>query len=48
MADVCVQYTDCPKEYPVVFCTTNGQGHNDQSNRAIPGFKDFFDMMNAP
>jgi polyhydroxybutyrate depolymerase len=47
MADVCVQYTDCPKEYPVVFCTTNGQGHNDQSNRAIPGFKDFFDMMNA-
>lgn len=48
MTDVCVQYTDCPKEYPVVFCTTNGQGHNDQSNRAIPGFKKFFDMMNAP
>jgi hypothetical protein len=48
MSDVCVQYTDCPKEYPVVFCTTNGQGHNDQSNRAIPGFKKFFDMMNAP
>jgi poly(3-hydroxybutyrate) depolymerase len=48
MADVCVQYTDCPAEYPVVFCTTNGQGHNDQSNRAIPGFKKFFDMMNAP
>lgn len=48
MSDVCVQYTDCPKEYPVVFCTTNGQGHNDQSNRAIPGFKKFFDMMNPP
>jgi polyhydroxybutyrate depolymerase len=44
--DVCVQYTACPKEHPVVFCTTNGQGHNDQSNRAIPGFKKFFDMMN--
>ena len=48
MTDVCMQYTDCPKQYPVVFCTTNGQGHNDQSNRAIPGFKKFFDMMNAP
>ncbi len=48
MSDVCVQYTDCPKDYPVVFCTTNGQGHNDQSNRAIPGFKKFFDMMNPP
>jgi polyhydroxybutyrate depolymerase len=48
MTDVCVQYTDCPKDYPVVFCTTNGQGHNDQSSRAIPGFKKFFDMMNPP
>lgn len=48
MPDVCLQYTDCPKEYPVVFCTTMGQGHNDQAGRAIPGFKNFFDMMNAP
>jgi poly(3-hydroxybutyrate) depolymerase len=47
-AGICVQYTDCPKAYPVVFCTTNGQGHNDQSNRAIPWFKQFYDMMNAP
>jgi dienelactone hydrolase len=46
MSDVCVQYTACPKDHPVVFCTTNGQGHNDQANRAVPGFKKFFDMMN--
>jgi poly(3-hydroxybutyrate) depolymerase len=45
MPDVCVQYVDCPKEYPVVFCTTNGQGHSDQPSRAIPGFKKFYDML---
>src|SRR4051812_15311689 len=45
-ADVWVQYPGWQKSPPVVFCTTNGQGHNDQANRAIPGFKKFFDMMN--
>ena len=35
---VCVQYTDCPAAYPVVFCTTIGYGHADQHERAIPGF----------
>ena len=45
MSDVCVQYTACPKEFPVVFCTTNGQGHGDQPTRALPAFAKFFDMM---
>ena len=44
----CVQYIACPPQYPVVFCTTNGFGHADQSNIAIPGFTRFFDMMGAP
>ena len=45
---VCVQYTDCPAAYPVVFCTTVGQGHADQHALAIPGFKVFFDEASAP
>jgi hypothetical protein len=40
---VCVKYTDCPAAYPVVFCTTVGQGHGDDHTRAIPGFTRFFD-----
>jgi polyhydroxybutyrate depolymerase len=24
---VCVKYTGCPADYPIVFCTTMGQGH---------------------
>jgi poly(3-hydroxybutyrate) depolymerase len=39
---VCVQYTDCPAAYPVVFCTTNMYGHGDQHERAVPGFTTFF------
>ena len=38
---VCVKYTDCPVAYPVVFCTTFGQGHMDQHGIAIPGFTTF-------
>jgi poly(3-hydroxybutyrate) depolymerase len=44
--DVCVQYVDCPKQYPVVFCTTQGLGHSDESSIAIPSFTKFFDSMN--
>jgi poly(3-hydroxybutyrate) depolymerase len=44
---VCVQYTDCPPAYPVVFCTTVGLGHADQHERAIPGFKIFFDELES-
>jgi poly(3-hydroxybutyrate) depolymerase len=44
---VCVQYTDCPAAYPVVFCTTTGQGHADQHERAIPGYNAFWKEMEA-
>ena len=44
---VCVQYTDCPAAYPVVFCTTNGYGHADQHARAIPGFTLFFSELES-
>jgi poly(3-hydroxybutyrate) depolymerase len=42
---VCVQYVDCPLDYPVVFCTTNGEGHMDDHERAIPAFNLFFNQM---
>jgi hypothetical protein len=44
---VCVQYTDCPADYPVVFCTTNMYGHADQHERAVPGFTAFFNEMES-
>jgi poly(3-hydroxybutyrate) depolymerase len=44
---VCTQYIDCPTAYPVVFCKTNGEGHGSQPQRAIPGFKLFFDQVEA-
>lgn len=47
---ICQEYTDCPadiaRKYPLVFCTTNGLGHGDQSSSAIPAFTKFFDLMN--
>jgi poly(3-hydroxybutyrate) depolymerase len=45
--DVCVKYTDCPAAYPVVFCTSVGLGHADQHETAVPGFKWFFDEVEA-
>jgi poly(3-hydroxybutyrate) depolymerase len=44
---VCLQYTACPKQYPVVFCTTRGQGHLDQGGLAIPAFTDFFKLVES-
>jgi hypothetical protein len=47
--DICQEYTGCPAEvaakYPIVFCTTNGLGHGDQSTSAIPAITTFFDLM---
>ena len=47
--DICQEYTGCSpemsKNYPLVFCTTNGLGHGDQSTAAIPAFNKFFDLM---
>jgi hypothetical protein len=40
---VCVQYTDCPAAYPVVFCTTSGLSKGNQSEKAVPAFKLLFD-----
>jgi len=34
------------RDYPVVFCTTNGAGHREQSDRTIPAFRLFFDELN--
>jgi poly(3-hydroxybutyrate) depolymerase len=45
LGDVCRQFTGCPENYPVVFCTTNGYGHADQAERATTAFKAFFDML---
>lgn len=46
---VCRKFTGCPAEtserYPLVFCTTSGQGHGDQAAAAIPAFTRFFEMM---
>ena len=38
----CVQYTGCPADYPIVFCTSMDQMHNSQSASAVPGFWGFF------
>lgn len=46
----CQEYTGCPAEtrrkYPLVFCTTSGEGHGDQPKNAIPAFTKFFDQLN--
>lgn len=45
----CQQYTGCPaavnQKYPLVFCTTNGFGHADQSVKAIPAFTQFMNQI---
>jgi poly(3-hydroxybutyrate) depolymerase len=42
---VCQRYTGCPADvlerYPLVFCTTQGFGHQDQAARFIPAFTAF-------
>jgi poly(3-hydroxybutyrate) depolymerase len=44
---VCLRYTSCPAQYPVVFCTTRGIGHLDQHELAIPAFTDFFKLVES-
>jgi hypothetical protein len=48
MPDVCLQYTSCPADYPVVFCTTTGMGHLSQTDREVPAFTAFADMLPPP
>jgi len=38
----CVKYTGCPVDYPVVFCTTMGQGHSSQPALAPAALWNFF------
>ncbi len=47
LRSVCQQYTSCPSEYPVIFCTSMGRGHSAQDDRVLPGFIGFEDAMNA-
>jgi len=45
LSDVCKQYTNCPAEFPVIFCPTSGKGHAAQDELALPGFIEFEDML---
>jgi hypothetical protein len=38
----CIQYTGCPADYPVVFCTTMGQGHKTFEPWSDEAFWNFF------
>jgi poly(3-hydroxybutyrate) depolymerase len=44
----CVQYTACPADYPVVFCTTNGLGQSSQIGTAVAAFSLLFDDATGP
>jgi hypothetical protein len=41
----CLQYTGCPADYPIVFCTSRGKSHDSQAGAAVPGFWEFFDRF---
>ena len=41
----CLQYTACPAAYPVVFCTTVGQGLSVQRDRVIPAVTAFYEEL---
>jgi hypothetical protein len=43
----CVKYTNCPAQYPVIFCSTTTRGHDPQNNNAIPGFQKFVSDIEA-
>jgi hypothetical protein len=46
---ICQEYTGCPDEiaqrYPLVFCTTSGEGHTDQAPTAVAAFNQFAQLM---
>ena len=46
-AGECVKYTNCPAEYPVIFCTTQGRGHGASNDIAIPEFTRMIHEMEA-
>ncbi|HXK17291.1 MAG TPA: hypothetical protein VNG33_05805, partial [Polyangiaceae bacterium] len=49
LAGACQAYTGCPADvnakYPLVFCTTNGNGHSDQALSAVPAFTQFLNRL---
>jgi Protein of unknown function (DUF1566) len=45
MPTLCRQFIDCPKDYPVIFCTPPGTG--DQPKTSVPAFTAFFDMVSS-
>jgi polyhydroxybutyrate depolymerase len=49
LTDLCKRFTGCPKDYPVVFCTTIGLGRSDQKDRATLAFTRFVsELPTAP
>ena len=47
LSDICQQYTACPPDYPVIFCTTIGKAQSSQDDLTLPGFIEFQNLMNA-
>jgi poly(3-hydroxybutyrate) depolymerase len=43
--NICKKFKNCPADYPVIFCTTEGLGHADQKERATVAFTKFFDEL---
>jgi hypothetical protein len=41
----CLQYTGCPVDYPIVFCTSTDQAHGSQASSAVPAFWGFFSQF---
>ena len=46
LSSVCTRFTNCPTEFPVVWCPTTGKGHNAQDDLALPGFIEFQNLLN--
>jgi poly(3-hydroxybutyrate) depolymerase len=44
---ICKQYTGCPTDFPVVFCTTTGRAHDSQNDNTLPAFSQFTHLMDA-
>ncbi len=45
LQSVCQQYTACPAEFPVIFCTSVADAKSAQDERVLPGFIAFEDLL---
>jgi poly(3-hydroxybutyrate) depolymerase len=43
----CVQYSECPRDYPVVFCESMGLGGISQQSTAVPAFALLFNEVES-